>query len=535
MKTFKKNILVLSLLCALSANVHSVEPPVFASRFNTKNLLYMAPVTAVGIGALCIYALYNYLTQEWEGDIFRRACHDGDLEEVQKMLEEVEDINTATYDTHWRKDCPPIHFAVTTGTLEALKWMVEEKGADINKVYTYRKLGRCGCCCGGVVHDEPVTRCPLSLACVRGDLAIVEYLIEKGANINERCSVTRDETEYTYSPLYAACQKGHLPVVKLLLGKGARLEVNNVASPLHVAAAGGHTEVVEELLRRNRRLVNVKSGRGQMTALHRVVSSYEVESEKRISTVRVLLRYGADVNAKDIGNRTPLHMGYKKLDMKKILVENGADVNAIDNYGETPLMKACHDGHRWFGVDRCDPKDKEIVKYLISKGADVNVINNENKTALDLACSGRRQDIVELLISHGAEVRYWHIRREEERRHSTPQILEMLKAKMNEKRDLDDAIKGLAEKEEEQEIITARDTLRSKMENAGIAPFAKKSALPQLLELHRQKAEVMPEEDLKQYFGKVAFDKKFLEEERFKDVIEFARQKKIADINGQVL
>jgi ankyrin repeat protein len=62
----------------------------------------------------------------------------------------------------------------------------------------------------------------------------------------------------------------------------------------------------------------------------------------------LLLASKAEVNAKAIAGRTPLHLaaggGHK--DVAKLLLANKADVNAKDNGGQTPLHMAAQNGHK---------------------------------------------------------------------------------------------------------------------------------------------------------------------------------------------
>ncbi|MBQ0775893.1 MAG: ankyrin repeat domain-containing protein [Gammaproteobacteria bacterium] len=64
----------------------------------------------------------------------------------------------------------------------------------------------------------------------------------------------------------------------------------------------------------------------------------------------------------------------------KVLIDQGADIEAVDAFGCTPLMNAA-----WVA-------SVDIVEYLISLGANVYAVNNEGKTALDMAESVGHND-----------------------------------------------------------------------------------------------------------------------------------------------
>lgn len=93
-------------------------------------------------------------------------------------------------------------------------------------------------------------------------------------------------------------------------------------------------------------------------------------------TVKMLIRAGANVNAKDMYGRTPLHKAAADIHttwMAKLLVEAGPDVNAKDGNGYTPLHVAAYFGN-W-----------SAAKVLIKAGADVNAKNNKGETPFDVA------------------------------------------------------------------------------------------------------------------------------------------------------
>lgn len=110
--------------------------------------------------------------------------------------------------------------------------------------------------------------------------------------------------------------------------------------------------------------------------------------------MRVLLMLGANVNARDATESTPL-MGAAwrgQADAVKLLLANSADINARNVSNETPLILAAKEGH------------SDIVRLLLDKNPDLNAKDINGWTSLMWAAWGGYAETTKLLLSTGIRV-----------------------------------------------------------------------------------------------------------------------------------
>ena len=113
-----------------------------------------------------------------------------------------------------------------------------------------------------------------------------------------------------------------------------------------------------------------------------------------IEMVKLLLSYGADVNAADESKRTPLMSldSDATPELLELLIEAGADVNARDNSGMTVLLNTV------------ESIDASVLDTLIKAGVDLNGIDEEGETALMKAAEANDLDLVKTLVLAGAKI-----------------------------------------------------------------------------------------------------------------------------------
>ncbi|XP_028409086.1 transient receptor potential cation channel subfamily A member 1 homolog [Dendronephthya gigantea] len=159
------------------------------------------------------------------------------------------------------------------------------------------------------------------------DYDFVESLIKNGASIN-----TADKHGQTV--FHEVSRSWHTDVAKFLIDHGADVNQSDKfgRSPLHVASAVDYSEMVEFLIQNGCDHTVATKGENQCP-LH-----YAAKNDA-INSIRMLLAYGADINARDHKNRTPLQVAAELNRSKsvKVLMEEGAPAAVHDNEGTSAI------------------------------------------------------------------------------------------------------------------------------------------------------------------------------------------------------
>ncbi len=221
-----------------------------------------------------------------------KACADGDLATVRKLLDE--DPSLKDFKEKNRGRTP----LFSAGSREVAELLVD-KGADVNQQDRFRWT-------------------PLHTA---ADADIAEFLISKGAD--PASAAMKDLT-----PLHTAVSG---EVAQVLINNGANAAVEKDprgregprTTPLYWAIHKRRADVVEVLLDNGANIHEEMTGK--KTLLH-----FAASRPNYVDVAEVLVNHGLSVDDIDRYDATPLHYAAMQdsLDMAQWLIDNGADVNA---------------------------------------------------------------------------------------------------------------------------------------------------------------------------------------------------------------
>lgn len=337
------------------------------------------------------------------------ACVEGYLNIVVKLIRSGVDVNPKNGST------PPLIAACKNGYFDIMKELIKA-GADINVIGREKEShfaewdDDCDalreCLIAGNIYLEYESVTPLAAACKNGHLAIIDELIEAGANINLKGG--------NKALLLNSCDEAYIGIVEELLIAGGHIKQSDDSiSPLIAACEHEQLDIMKELVKAGA-CVNLKSKNKAP-----LIAACDKDN---LTIVQVLINAGADVNLR-YQNKTPLIAAFYNgsLEIIEELLNAGADVN-LRCENKSPIS-AAFDGHNLEIVemlmkkglvikftknnkaliDACDRGYLCVVKGLLKAGSNVNQ-NVANQTPLLAACEAGHLYIVKELIKEGADV-----------------------------------------------------------------------------------------------------------------------------------
>ena len=223
----------------------------------------------------------------------------------------------------------PIHFACELGFKSVVEAIIKVKPQNVFKI-----------------NSNGLS--PLLIACMRGYLDIVIFILNHGYDID-------NETKQKRNLLNFACFYGHIEIVKYLVSNYDSLlyeecDENNIL-PIHYACLNGNLEIVKLL-----------------------ITKYISKNSNKQS-----------LDIKDKLGRTPMHFAVgspiHSVNILKIIAPY-SNKNAVSNNGSTPLHIAC---------EVCN---FQAVRYLVDvEHANIQALNQEGKSPISIA-KERSKDLI---------------------------------------------------------------------------------------------------------------------------------------------
>ncbi|ETN65488.1 hypothetical protein AND_002742 [Anopheles darlingi] len=215
----------------------------------------------------------------------------------------------------------------------------------------------------------------LAFALYTNNGRLVRCLLRHGATIGPALSSD-------FQPINMAIRHRNIRLLELLLRNGVDID----SAPLCFlnAVASGSREIVQLLIGRGSKHVNHRDEFCQ-TALHLCAERDEYEM------ARELIRYGAQINAKNRAGMTPLHLAVQRGSVRMVqllLLDRKCSVDELNYQGETPLIRAVVSNNL------------ALVKLLLNNGASIERLRNSDPPVLLYLVQENHEQILDYLLEH---------------------------------------------------------------------------------------------------------------------------------------
>lgn len=239
---------------------------------------------------------------------------------------------------------------------------------------------------------EHLLRIGLMRAVERTSVEIAEYLLQSGAKPD-------GAPGGRLSPVLKAVERNSPKLLQLLLRFGGNVDAQDKQgrTALMMAAWKNYFHVMDVLLKCGAD-VNKKDGNGRHI-LHNLAADKDCNWGSNV--VELLLRQNVALDGplgQDESKRTPLHWAAStgKRELCEMLLERPklprANVNAVEGRGKAPIHLAIAHGR------------DDIVEVLLAHGADYMAKSDGSWTPLHNACEQGTVKVVKILMSAGADI-----------------------------------------------------------------------------------------------------------------------------------
>ncbi|KAI8935652.1 hypothetical protein NX059_007177 [Plenodomus lindquistii] len=344
-----------------------------------------------------------------EAAMLRIAAENLDVESITLLLRYGADANG--FD---REGVTPLYAVTRSQSLESAKTLLKH-GADPN------------------LSAGPDSESPLSMAAINNYVEFVQLYLAHGGNpdfvMENGSTALISAMNKTTSPrvvdmllesggdanakngegttaLFQAIQTNRVDLMTVLLDHGANPNLPGPKHPLWPSTY--HPKALQLLLERG---ADTKKAPGVMEL---------AASLKKLESIKVLIANGVSPNLRKDGVYTPLCSAIRdnSADIVTYLLANGADPNF--NAAEYPAFKCITHKRTQFlpqlvaaGADLHKPKgiietavkfnNKDVLVYLLDQGVSPNDRTSEGFTALTTAIRDDRGELVDILLSRGAD------------------------------------------------------------------------------------------------------------------------------------
>jgi ankyrin repeat protein len=345
--------------------------------------LWLESLKSIGLRTPGIAEFRKEYELETGGPVLHMAAYFGLLPVIQNILHTKSKV---LFWEEWRQVSKKDEQGLTALARAAQRGHVAvvqlllEKGADIDAS-------------GGVAK-----RTPLMLATISGHEEVARLLIERGADLK-----AKDSTEAI--ALTFAAERGSTSTVNMLLHREADSHARDIlkARALICAARGGQEALVRSFLLESE-AVHMRDARGRTALMCAAMGGHE-------TIVELLLNAKADVKARAANGWSALIYTFasnahnrSRAGILRMLLEHGADkeekaevelINTRSTVKDVPILH--------FAV-RNDYGRTESIDILLKIGADIEARDSLGNTALILAASSQNIAVVDLLLKSGADI-----------------------------------------------------------------------------------------------------------------------------------
>ncbi|TDH73693.1 hypothetical protein CCR75_007562 [Bremia lactucae] len=189
------------------------------------------------------------------------------------------------------------------------------------------------------------------------------------------------------SALHAAAWDGSDQVLKYLLEEG---------QPVDDRGRHGVTALMVTLLRHNVQALRAIFQGTAVVQLNTVVDCREEDAlrlEHTLNVVNLLLRFGAETEARDQDGKTALLLATNDelYEVAKLLIDHGAHMDAQDSTGKSPLHLC---------LRTCPEQSMLVTNLLVSRGALIDLADKSGETPLTLIVQRGDTTALQLLLNH---------------------------------------------------------------------------------------------------------------------------------------